>query len=70
MPVSKIQSDYKPNQSVTNAVAAESLYLVNLLLVPGLAFVLLLLLYFLKRNQVSAFTLNHLQQTVSAKSSR
>lgn len=66
MPVLNEQSDYKPNQSVVVAVAAESLYLVNLLLVPGLAFIILLLLYWIKRKQVSALNLNHLQQTVSA----
>jgi len=66
MPVSDEQSDYKPGHSTGIAVMAEGLYLTNLLLVPGLAFLLLLLLYWKTHGQVSAFTLNHLQQTVFA----
>ena len=44
-------SSYKPAQNTTIAVAAESLYLVNLLLLPGLAFVLLVLLYWFNRKR-------------------
>lgn len=66
MPASETQSDYKPSRPVTIAVAAETLYLVNLLLLPGLGFILLLLLYKSQYKQASPFTLNHLQQTVSA----
>lgn len=66
MPASNPQQDYAPPHSVVIAVAAECLYLINLLLLPGLAFLLLLLLYWITRRQATAFTLNHLQQTVFA----
>ncbi len=46
------------------AVAAESLYLANLMLAPGLAFVLLLVLYWRRRHSADALALNHLSQTV------
>lgn len=62
MPVSK----YEVSQPITIAVTAESLYLANLLLIPGLGFVLLLILYWKQHDKVSAINLNHLQQTVSA----
>ena len=48
------------------AVAAESLYLINLLLLPGLGFLLLLGLYFRYRNSASLLARVHLRQTVSA----
>ncbi len=48
------------------AVAAESLYLINLLLLPGLGFLLLLGLYFRCRSSASPLALVHLQQTLSA----
>ena len=48
------------------AVAAESLYLINLLLLPGLGFLLLLGLYFRYRNSASPLARVHLRQTVSA----
>jgi uncharacterized Tic20 family protein len=68
MPVSedKLAESYQPKQATATAVLAQSLYLINLLLVPGIAFAFLLLLYFLKRKQADPFTLNHLQQTVFA----
>ena len=66
MPASEQQTAYEPAQSVTLAVTAEILYLVNLLIIPGLGFVLLLWLYLRKHKQASALSLNHLQQTVSA----
>lgn len=59
-------SNYDPEQKTGIAVAAESLYLLNLLLIPGLGFLLLVLLYWLSHKKVSALALNHLQQTVSA----
>lgn len=59
-------SNYEADEKVTIAVTAESLYLVNLLLLPGLGFLLLLLLYWKKHTSVSGLNLNHLQQTVSA----
>jgi len=46
------------------AITAEALYLSNLMLAPGLAFVLLLGLYWLNRNSSDALTINHLSQTV------
>jgi O-antigen ligase len=46
------------------AVKAESLYLVNLMLAPGLAFALLLLLYWFNRERADALAMNHLSQTV------
>ena len=48
------------------AVTAESLYLINLLLLPGLGFLLLLGLYFRYRNSASLLARVHLRQTVSA----
>lgn len=48
------------------AVAAESLYLVNLLLLPGLAFLALLWLYFRHRDDMPPLALGHLRQTLSA----
>lgn len=59
----------RPDESVTGeglAVAAESLYLSNLLLVPGLAFLALLWLYLTRRDGASPLAIAHLQQTVSA----
>jgi O-antigen ligase len=46
------------------AITAQSLYLVNLMLAPGLAFVLLLLLYRFNRGRADALAMNHLSQTV------
>lgn len=46
------------------AIQAETLYLVNLMLAPGLAFLLLLGLYWLNRNKADALAMNHLSQTV------
>jgi len=63
MPVSE---NYQPRRDTSTAVLAQSLYLINLLLVPGIAFAFLLLLYFQKRKKADPFTLNHLQQTVFA----
>ena len=48
------------------AVAAESLYLINLLLLPGLGFLLLLWLFFRHRNSAPPLARVHLRQTVSA----
>ncbi len=48
------------------AVAAEVLYLTNLLLVPGLAFVVLLGLYLRERQSAPPLARCHLVQTVSA----
>ena len=47
----------------TLAVAAETLYLVNLLLLPGLAFLILLLLFVSRRRTAPPLAANHLAQT-------
>lgn len=59
-------SNYEPDQPNGIAVTAEILYLINLLLLPGVGFVMLLILYWIKHDKVSALNLNHLQQTVWA----
>lgn len=46
------------------AVIAEALYLVNLLLVPGVAFAILLVLYARHRHTAPPLARCHLQQTV------
>jgi uncharacterized Tic20 family protein len=48
------------------AIAAESLYLANLLLAPGLAFAALLWLYLSRRREAAPLAAAHLDQTVSA----
>jgi hypothetical protein len=48
------------------AVAAEILYVVNLLLLPGLAFLLLLILYVGQRRKAPPLASSHLAQTISA----
>lgn len=50
----------------TPAVQAEALYLINLLLVPGLAFVLLLLLFRRHRDSVEPLTRCHVRQAFAA----
>ena len=51
-----------PGQNL--AVAAETLFLVNLMLAPGLAFFLLLLVYLKTRGRAEPLAANHLSQTV------
>jgi hypothetical protein len=46
------------------AITAESLYLANLLLLPGLAFLILLWLWFREKEHASPLALCHLMQTV------
>ena len=48
----------------TLAVTAETLFLVNLLLAPGLAFLALLILYLRHREHTEPLAANHLSQTV------
>ena len=58
---------FKQLQNLDNkslAIAAEVLYLLNLLLFPGLAFVVLALLYLSTRAAIQPLALNHLSQTV------
>ncbi|MDD5404150.1 MAG: hypothetical protein PHZ14_06370 [Sulfuricella sp.] len=63
MPVSESDGD-TPGQTL--AVAAESLYIANLLIAPGLSFAILLWLYFKHRATAPSLARCHLQQTVSA----
>ncbi len=49
---------------VTLAVTAESLYLVNLLLLPGLGFLMLLALWWKRRDEAPAVARAHLDQTL------
>ncbi|MDY6981092.1 MAG: hypothetical protein SV201_14545 [Pseudomonadota bacterium] len=53
-----------PGQSL--AIAAESLYLVNLLLLPGFAFIALLVLYWRHVGQTVPLARCHLEQTLFA----
>jgi uncharacterized Tic20 family protein len=53
-----------PGQSL--AIAAESLYLINLLVLPGPGFLALLWLYFRRRDAAPPLARVHLRQTVSA----
>ena len=48
------------------AVMAEALYITNLLLLPGLAFIALLLVYFRNIQVAPALAVCHLRQTLSA----
>ena len=48
------------------ATLAESLYLVNLLLLPGLAFIALLIIYLRNIHTAPALAVCHLRQTLSA----
>lgn len=63
MPLSDAETPDDRGQGL--AVTAESLYLANLLLVPGIAFLALLFLYFRYRSAPS-LARAHLQQTVAA----
>ncbi len=55
-----------PEPGLALAVAAESLYLANLMLVPGIAFLSLLWLYRRKRPGAPPLAAAHLTQTLSA----
>lgn len=48
------------------AVAAEALYLANLMLIPGLGFVALLVLWWQQRRKAPALARGHLRQTLVA----
>ncbi|MCK6389307.1 MAG: hypothetical protein L6Q65_17165, partial [Zoogloea sp.] len=48
------------------AVAAEALYLANLMLIPGLGFMALLVLWWRERERAPELALGHLRQTVAA----
>jgi uncharacterized Tic20 family protein len=62
MPAS--ETDGVPGEGL--AVAAESLYLANLLIAPGLAFAVLLGLYLRRRRAAPPLAICHLRQTLSA----
>ena len=62
MPVLK----HDASESSSLAVIVESLFLINLLLLPGLAFVLLLLVYWRFHGHANVVNRNHLQQTLTA----
>lgn len=64
MPVSEDSEQEIPGQS--QAVWAETLYLANLLLAPGLAFLMLLWLYFKRSAEMPALARCHLRQAISA----
>lgn len=64
MPVSADSAQEIPGQSL--AVWAEVLYLSNLLIAPGLAFLVLLWLYFKRSASTPALAVCHLRQTISA----
>jgi len=64
LPEGKDQDNPPPGQTL--AVTAEALYIANLLLVPGLCFIILLRLYFKHRASAPALAVCHLRQTVSA----
>jgi len=63
MPVSESENT-PPGQGL--AVLAESLYLGNLLIFPGIGFILLLWLYFKHRTNGHELALCHLKQCISA----
>jgi len=54
----------KPGREI--AVAAEALYLANLMLIPGLGFVALLVLWWQQRRKAPALARGHLRQTLAA----
>ena len=64
MPVLEDSEQEIPGQS--QAVWMETLYLANLLLAPGLAFIMLLWLYFRRSADMPALAQCHLRQTISA----
>lgn len=64
MPVSAPEDREVPGQHL--AILAEALYLLNLLLLPGLAFLLLLLVWLWHGSAAPVLARNHLQQAFSA----
>ncbi|BAN34302.1 hypothetical protein SCD_n00453 [Sulfuricella denitrificans skB26] len=64
MPVSEDSEQEIPGQSL--AIWTEVLYLSNLLIAPGLAFLILLWLYFKRSANMPTLALCHLRQTISA----
>ena len=66
MPLSDADTSSQDTHEQTIAVQAEALYLINLLLLPGIGFLLLLMLYFRHRDTTSSLALCHLRQTLRA----
>lgn len=68
MPSSTTESGPNPGPNLGQgpAVAAESLYLINLLLAPGLGFLALLVLYLRRRRGAPPLAAAHLAQTLAA----
>jgi uncharacterized Tic20 family protein len=56
----------RPDEDRQLAILAEALYLANLLLLPGIAFIWLVLLYRKHRSRASVLSLCHLRQTLVA----
>lgn len=59
-------SDTEAEEDTRLAIAAETLYLLNLLLLPGIAFLILIGLYLYYRNNASSLSTGHLKQGISA----
>ena len=66
MPRSASEPDDAPTAGQTLATLAEALYLANLLLLPGLAFAVLLGLFLARRRSAPPLAAAHLGQTLSA----
>ncbi len=66
MPISAPPSQEQEPEGKGVAVLAQSLYLGNLLLLPGIAFALLLWLYFRQHAEAPPLASVHLSQTLSA----
>lgn len=58
-----LETDVVEEENYTLAIVAECLYLTNLLFFPGLAFLVLSLLYFTNKQHPSAVVRCHLKQT-------
>jgi len=61
-----VSDDTNEVEGVSLAVMAEALYLANLLILPGVAFLLLLLLYRLNVKELPALARAHFSQTLTA----
>lgn len=63
----KPESEHPPlPEGQTLAITAEGLYLANLLMMPGIAFIAILLLYYRNKESAPELALCHLRQTISA----
>ena len=66
MPPSATDDGTESTPGLTLAIAAESLFLANLLLIPGLGFLLLAALFFKYHRNTEPLALCHLEQTFYA----